>query len=106
MQNIGQGVLKNLWVSAPDVDEQKKIVAAIAAATNDLTIAISRAEREIALLREYRTRLTADVVTGKLDVREAARKLPDTGEEAEVTQDIEELTDVEPEDAEPEDVEA
>ena len=29
------------------------------------------------LLREYRTRLIADVVTGKLDVREAAAALPE-----------------------------
>ena len=34
-------------------------------------------EREIELLREYRTRLVADVVTGKLDVREAAAQLPE-----------------------------
>ena len=33
--------------------------------------------REIELVREYRTRLIADVVTGKLDVREAASILPD-----------------------------
>ena len=33
------------------------------------------------LLREYRTRLIADVVTGKLDVREAAYRLPDEAEE-------------------------
>ncbi|MCB1087355.1 MAG: hypothetical protein KDM63_09940 [Verrucomicrobiae bacterium] len=31
----------------------------------------------IALMQEYRTRLTADVVTGKLDVREAAPRLPE-----------------------------
>jgi hypothetical protein len=36
-----------------------------------------RLEREIDLLREYRTRLVADVVTGKLDVREAAARLPE-----------------------------
>jgi len=36
-----------------------------------------RLEREIELLREYRTRLVADVVTGKLDVREAAARLPE-----------------------------
>ena len=35
-----------------------------------------RAEREIFLLREFRARLIADVVTGKLDVREAAVQLP------------------------------
>ena len=33
--------------------------------------------RETTLLREYRTRLIADVVTGKLDVREAAAALPE-----------------------------
>ena len=32
---------------------------------------------ELSLLNEYRTRLIADVVTGKLDVREAAARLPD-----------------------------
>ena len=35
------------------------------------------ARKEIALLYEYRTRLIADVVTGKLDVREAAARLPE-----------------------------
>jgi hypothetical protein len=77
MQNIGQGVVKGLWVSLPPVDEQALIVTALAEATHPLTTAIARTEREIALMQEYRTRLTADVVTGKLDVREAAAKLPD-----------------------------
>jgi hypothetical protein len=40
------------------------------------TTAIARAEREIALMQEYRTRLTADLVTGKLELREAAAQLP------------------------------
>ena len=34
-------------------------------------------EREVGLLRKYRSRLIADVVTGKLDVREAATGLPE-----------------------------
>ena len=38
---------------------------------------MTRPVREINLLTEYRTRLTADVVTGKLDVREAAAALPE-----------------------------
>ena len=38
---------------------------------------------EISLLHEYRTRLIADVVTGKLDVRKAAAGLPDEVEELE-----------------------
>ena len=36
-----------------------------------LTSPSSRARRQIELLKEYRTRLIADVVTGKLDVRAA-----------------------------------
>ena len=76
MQNIGQAVLKNLWVSMPSVAEQGRIVAHIATATEPLNVVISRLEREIDLLREYRTRLVADVVTGKLDVREVAARLP------------------------------
>lgn len=46
-------------------------------AVTPLNAAIARTEREITLLREYRTRLVADVVTGKLDVRAAAAALPD-----------------------------
>ncbi len=38
---------------------------------------IAQAQSEIDLLREYRTRLIADVVTGKLDVRQAATSLPE-----------------------------
>ena len=45
--------------------------------TADIEAAIIRARRQIELLQEYRTRLIADVVTGKLDVREAAGELPD-----------------------------
>lgn len=41
---------------------------------------VERTERELELLREYHTRLIADVVTGKLDVCEAASKLPDVEE--------------------------
>ena len=44
---------------------------------------ISRARRRIELLQEYRTRLVADVLTGQLDVREAAKNLPEENEKAE-----------------------
>jgi len=91
MQNIGQGVLKNLWVTMPPVEEQKDIVAAVFEETRFPDTAIHRTEREIGLLREFRTRLIADVVTGQLDVREAGRSLPVTPEETPVAVDDEEL---------------
>ena len=61
----------------PPLSEQKAIADWIEANTGALTTAIARTEREIALMQEYRTRLTADLVTGNLDVREAAAKRPD-----------------------------
>ena len=59
---------------------------------------IARTEREIALMQEYRTRLTADPATGKLDVREAAAKLPEPPTEPAAEEVLEE--------AETEDIEA
>ena len=66
-----------LPITHPPAEEQQRIVEAIQRETADLNTAISRLEREIELLREYRTRLVADVVTGKLDVREVAARLPE-----------------------------
>jgi type I restriction enzyme S subunit len=56
---------------------------------------VSTIEHKISLIREYRTRLIADVVTGKLDVREAALLLPDETEEPEPLDEAEALTDAE-----------
>jgi type I restriction enzyme S subunit len=61
----------------PPAAEQSQIADAIDEEVGAIEIAVSKVHREIELLREYRTRLIADVVTGKLDVREAAARLPD-----------------------------
>ena len=63
----------------------------------DTDSAIDRARRQIELLREYSTRLIADVVTGKLDVREAAARLPDEVEEPEPLDETDALTEGEEE---------
>ena len=60
----------------PPLPEQAAIIEYLDQATADIDTTITRAEREIALLNEYRTRLIADVVSGKLDVRDAAAALP------------------------------
>jgi len=64
-------------VPVPPLPEQTKVIEAVAKLVAPQDSAIERYEREITLLREYRTRLVADVVTGKLDVREAALSLPE-----------------------------
>jgi type I restriction enzyme S subunit len=77
MPKISQSHIKAWRVLLPPTDEQQSIVESIENESKPIEIAISRLEREIELLREYRTRLVADVVTGKLDVREAAARLPE-----------------------------
>ena len=62
-------------ISFPPISEQTAIVAYIDKATAAIDATIDRARREIELLGEYRTQLIADVVTGKLDVREAVAEL-------------------------------
>lgn len=59
-------------VPLPPVEVQQEISDRIDSVVHQLSIAISQERGQIDLLREYRTRLIADVVTGKLDVREAA----------------------------------
>lgn len=72
-----------LLVVVPPRSEQDAIAAFLDEVLRSVDRAIERSRDEIALLREYRTRLIADVVTGKLDVREAAAGLDEVGEEAE-----------------------
>ena len=66
-----------IHVALPPRAEQGAILTGLDGELSGVNTAISRLEREIELLREYRTCLVADVVTGKLDVREAAAKLPE-----------------------------
>jgi type I restriction enzyme S subunit len=76
LQNLSNQNFYGVRAAVPPVDEQGAIVDYAEGETQAIRTAISRLEREIELLREYRTRLVADVVTGKLDVREAAAGLP------------------------------
>lgn len=64
-------------ISFPGLAEQALIVESIARSTSNIRSAAEVAHRQIERMNEYRTRLIADVVTGKLDVREAAAALPD-----------------------------
>ena len=77
IESLNYDMWKVLVVLVPRRIEQTAIVEHLDKATAGIDAAISRARRQTELLREYRTRLIADVVTGKLDVREAAANLPE-----------------------------
>lgn len=77
MPILDSGLLRRLPAAVPPRSEQAAIVRHIGQVRASVSAVTSRTERHIALLREYRTRLISDVVTGKLDVREMAERLPD-----------------------------
>jgi type I restriction enzyme S subunit len=69
--------LKTVMLPVPPTDEQLVIAERVVKATAELKAAKAGIVAEIALLKEYRVRLISDVVTGKLDVRDEAAKLPE-----------------------------
>ena len=97
--NLNVERIGSMGVPLPSIDEQRVIVQNIEEDTRTLITTISRTVREIDLLREYRTRLIADVVTGKLDVREAATQLPVEIEELESLDEIDDSAEIEDLDA-------
>jgi type I restriction enzyme S subunit len=82
---------KQISTSCPPLNEQVMIADAIDQRMATINDGINRIEREISLVREYRIRLIADVVTGKLDMHEAAARLPEEIEEAEPLDDADAL---------------
>ena len=67
---LSHHAIKSALLPIPPLAEQAAIAAYLDKETAAIDAAMARAQREIELLSEYRTRLIADVVTGQVDVRE------------------------------------
>lgn len=80
----------------PPSAEMEEIVKYIIEKTVEIDRGILKLEQELTLLSEYRTRLISDVVTGKMDVREAVKNLP----AATMDEPVQEIDEVEDEDLE------
>ena len=99
-----KGIVEGFWrlytedffdirLPVPSSAEQQAIIERLDKATAAIDAAITHARRQIDLVQEYRTRLIADVVTGKLDVREAAAQLPDEADDQDPIEEGDLLTD-------------
>ena len=75
--NLNTDTVGGICCGWPPQSEQRRIVQFLDNATGTVDHLISSSRRQIRFAQEYRTRLIGDVVTGKLDVREAAATLPD-----------------------------
>ena len=67
---LTQDRLMSITIAVPPKEQQDQIMERTSTETASIRTSISLARRQIELMEEYRTRLIADVVTGKIDVRE------------------------------------
>ena len=74
LASTNSSILRAFPIPLPLLNDQLSICHFISEKTSALTSLITSSEAAINLLHEYRTRLIADVVTGKLDVRTAAER--------------------------------
>lgn len=68
IKNLSLHTLKNTKIAIPSIQEQQQIVEFIETATGKIDATIEKIEKEIGFVREYRTALISEVVTGKIKV--------------------------------------
>ncbi|MFH1049435.1 MAG: restriction endonuclease subunit S [bacterium] len=90
--------LKNIKITFPSLRDQLTIVKFIESNINRIDNAIKNIVNELFLVKEYKDRLIADAVTGKVDIRKI--KVPEqieVVEEEVIEEEVEELTDIDEE---------
>jgi type I restriction enzyme S subunit len=76
--NLNVERIGGMSIPIPDYYTQRALVKNIEELSGQIDQTITRAEGEIELMREYRTHLISDVVTGQVDVRDI--EVPDVME--------------------------
>lgn len=71
--------LRSVVVRIPPLEVQRRIAGYLYEVTTDLDAAVANVRREIELLQEYQATLISGVVTGHVDIRGAAERLPEPG---------------------------
>jgi type I restriction enzyme S subunit len=74
---ISMEKLKCVMLPVPPLDEQLIIVREVEGMLQPIEKSIQAVSKELEVMQEYQTRLIADVVTGAVDVRAAAKALPE-----------------------------
>lgn len=69
-KRVPSDFIENFIIAIPNIDEQLEIVKYIDSKINKTDNQLSQNEKQIKQLREYRTTLISDAVTGKIDIRD------------------------------------
>ena len=73
MPKVNREDIKNYQSAFPCENEQQQIVDYINHEINKLNLVISKAQKEIELIKEYRESLITDLVTGKRSIPQTQR---------------------------------
>lgn len=68
--NISQDIIRSLRIPLPPINEQENILNHIKSETEFIYKIISKYQKQIDLIQEYKTALISKAVTGKIDVRD------------------------------------
>lgn len=90
MPKIAHKHIKSWLILSPPIEEQQKIIKRIQEAMTPIDQEIVKTQQEIRLIREYRTRLISDVVTGKVDVRHLVLS-PESEDQKEPLEELDQL---------------
>ncbi|MGO4818218.1 restriction endonuclease subunit S [Flavobacterium sp. W22_SRS_FP1] len=71
--NLNTEIVKSTKIPIPTAKEQQEIIEHIELELNRFDLIIKKSQQEIELLKEYKTALISEVVTGKVDVRNLIR---------------------------------
>ena len=80
--HLSPNQIKQFLLTLPPVEEQVQILSHIRSIAAQFDVAIRSYHELLQLMQEYQTRLTSDMITGKLDVREAAKSIPEELEDS------------------------
>jgi type I restriction enzyme S subunit len=70
IKNVSLDTLRSLGIPLSSIEEQKSILDFIKKETSKIETLISKYQKQIELMQEYRTTLISQAVTGKIDVRD------------------------------------
>lgn len=73
--NLAMGKISEFKILYPPMNEQQEVVEFIKAETLTIDTAISKAEKEIELIKEYQEAMIAEAVLGKLDIKVHTKKV-------------------------------
>lgn len=78
VHHLNMGDMKNTIIPIPSIEEQESILNEIKVRIDEIELTLVKIREELELLKEYKTALISEVVTGKVDVSTSSTQVLET----------------------------